>query len=157
MMLLTHNPFAEIQKVQRQFDQMLTEMINPPVPDWTPEIEAQETSDAFIIRVIAPNLETESLDIQVSKQAIAICGKTQRTELPEGAKYLYSEFPVGQFRQVLSLRDTIVNTEVKANYANGILTVTLPKASETKNRVVKVNLTETHQSEPLETAEAGHQ
>ncbi|MGF1495039.1 MAG: Hsp20/alpha crystallin family protein [Microcoleaceae cyanobacterium] len=149
-MLISQLPFSEIEKVRRDFDQMLGEMMKAQTTTWTPAIELQETSEQFIARLIVPGLDKESLDIQAGRKAVAISGKTQRPELGEGEKYLYSEFPVGQFRRVLSLRDAVVNTEVAANYADGVLTITLPKAPETINRVVKVNLAGNDHTEQLE-------
>ncbi|MGB3189754.1 MAG: Hsp20/alpha crystallin family protein [Limnoraphis sp.] len=63
------------------------------------------------------------------------------------------EFPVDEFRRVIALPKAIINTEVKADYTNEILTLTLPKTPEAVNRVIKVNLMETHQPEQLEMAE----
>ena len=149
MMLVTrYNPFAEVEKM---FEEMTTaKMTNY----WTPAVELQDNSDHFIVRAILPNLETDKLDIQATKKGVVFSGKTARPQLNEGEKYLHSEFPVGEFRRVVVLPEAIINTEVKADYTNGILTLTLPKAPEVVNRVVKVNLTATSQPEALETADA---
>ncbi len=137
MMMFTSNPFAELDKMQRQLDQMFnTELTTR----WTPAIELQETPDNYILRVVLPGLDSEALNIEAAKKAIAISGKTNRPELTEGENYLYSEFPVGEFHRVVALPEVIAHTEVQANYADGILTVTMPKAPETVNRVVKVSL-----------------
>lgn len=145
MMLVNRsNPFAEIEKMQQQFDKIFTEMTTTKtVTHWTPAVELQEKSDHFILQAIIPDLDRETLDIQVSKKAIVFSGKTQRPQLPEGEKYLYSEFPVGEFRRLVTLPEAVINTEVKADYLNGLLVITLPKAPEVINRVVKVNLIET--------------
>ncbi|MEB3277429.1 MAG: Hsp20/alpha crystallin family protein [Lyngbya sp.] len=149
MMLVTrYNPFAEVEKM---FEEMTTaKMTNY----WTPAVELQDKSDHFIVRAIIPGLETDKLDIQATKKGVVLTGKTARPQLNEGEKYLHSEFPVGEFRRVVVLPEAIINTEVKADYTNGILTLTLPKAPEVVNRVVKVNLTATSQPEALETADA---
>ncbi|WP_413167316.1 Hsp20/alpha crystallin family protein [Capilliphycus salinus ALCB114379] len=148
MMLVTrYNPFAEVEKM---FEEMTTaKMTNY----WTPAVELQDNSDHFTVRAILPGLETDKLDIQATKKGVVISGKTARPQLNEGEKYLHSEFPVGEFRRVVVLPEAIINTEVKADYTNGILTLTLPKAPEVVNRVVKVNLTATSQPEALETAD----
>ncbi len=145
MMLVSRsNPFAEIEKMQQQFDKIFTEMTTTQTAShWTPAVELQEKSDHFILQAIIPDLDRETLDIQVSKKAIVLSGKTQRPQLSEGEKYLYSEFPVGEFRRLVTLPEAVINTEVKADYLNGILVITLPKAPEVINRVVKVNLMET--------------
>jgi HSP20 family protein len=146
-MMFTSNPFAEMERMQRQLDRVFNaELTNR----WTPAIELQETAESYILRVVLPGLDTEALNIEAAKKAVGISGKTHRPELAEGEKYLYSEFPVGEFRRVINLPEVIAHTEVKADYANGILTVTMPKAPETVNRVVKVSLTAAEQPELTE-------
>ena len=155
MMLVTrYNLFAEVEKMQQQFDHLFTEITTATTgTHWTPAVELQEKSDHLILRAIIPGLDSETLDIQVTNKAIVFSGKTANPQLSEGEKYLFSEFPVGEFRRVIALPEAIINTEVKADYTNGILTLTLPKVPEVVNRVVKVNLMETHQPEELEASD----
>lgn len=154
-MIFTANPFAEMERIQRQFDRAFNTGVTPQnTSRWTPAIELQETADAYILRAALPGLETEALNIEASKKAVAISGKTSRLELAEGNQYLYSEFPVGQFSRVITLPNAIAHTEVKADYNQGILTLNLPKAQEVINRVVKVNLTDLQQPELTENTEA---
>jgi HSP20 family protein len=51
-----------------------------------------------------------------------------------------TEFRYGQFQRVIPLPARIENTNVQADYKNGVLQLTLPKAAEEKNKVVKVNI-----------------
>ncbi len=51
-----------------------------------------------------------------------------------------TEFHYGKFQRVISLPAKIENTQVTAEYKDGILNLTLPKTSQEKNKVVKVNL-----------------
>lgn len=136
-MMLAYNPFAEMEKMQREFDRVLN---SETVTRWTPAIDLQETPDSYILRVFLPGLDTTALNIEAAKKAVAISGKTNRPELAEGHKYLYSEFPAGEFRRVINLPEVIAHTEVKADYVDSVLTLTMPKAPETVNRVVKVSL-----------------
>ncbi|MEL7034354.1 MAG: Hsp20/alpha crystallin family protein [Cyanobacteria bacterium J06592_8] len=136
-MMLAYNPFAEMEKMERQLNRIFNSEV---VTRWTPAIDLQETPDSYILRVFLPGLDAEALDIKATKKAVAISGKTNRPELAEGHKYLYSEFPVGEFHRVINLPEVIAHTEVKADYADSVLTVIMPKAPETVNRVVKVSL-----------------
>ncbi len=148
-MMFAHNPFAEIEIIQRQFDRAFNTVVTPQVTNrWTPVTQLQETQNDYILTAVIPGLETEALNIEATQKAVAISGKTQRPELAEGSQYLYSEFPVGQFSRIIPLPEAIVHTEVKADYVEGILTLHLPKAQEVINRVVKVNLTASKEKEP---------
>ena len=54
-----------------------------------------------------------------------------------------SEFYYGKFQRVIPLSARVQNTNVTADYKNGILNLTLPKSEREKNKVVKVNLEQT--------------
>jgi HSP20 family protein len=140
--MLAYNPFAEMERMQREFDRVLNSQVTS---RWTPAIELQETPESYVLRAFLPGLDSEALNIEAAKKAVAISGKTNRPELAEGHKYLYSEFPSGEFRRVVNLPEVIAHTEVKADYVDGVLTLTMPKAPETVNRVVKVSLTNVEQ------------
>ncbi len=137
-MMLAYNPFAEMEKMQRELNRVFNTEVTT---RWTPVIELQETPENYILRAVIPGLDIEALNIEAAKKAVAISGKTNRPELAEGEKYLYSELAAGEFHRVIALPEVIAHTEVKANYADSVLTVTMPKAPETVNRVVKVSLT----------------
>lgn len=152
-MMFTSNTWKELNKINRQFEQVFTELADAKVtPQWTPAIELEDNKDAYRLRVWLPNLERETLDIQATRKAIAISGKTNKTESTEDKKLLYSEFAFGQFGRLIPLPQPIAHLEVKAEYAEGILTVTLPKAPEAINRVVKVSLTDKTETHPSETS-----
>lgn len=154
-MMFTSNPWKELNKINRQFEQVFTELADAKVGcQWTPAIELEDNKDAYRLRVWLPNLERETLDIQTTKKAITISGKTYKTESTEDQKILYSEFAFGQFGRLIPLPQPIAHSEVTAEYLEGILTVTLPKAPEALNRVVKVSLTEKTETQQSETPNA---
>jgi len=146
-MMLAYNPFAEMERMQREFDRVFNSEVTS---RWTPAIDLQETPDSYVLKAFLPSLDAEALNIEAAKKAVAISGKTNRPQLDEGHKYLYSEFPAGEFRRVVNLPEVIAHTEVKADYVDGVLILTMPKAPETVNRVVKVSLTNVEQPQLTE-------
>jgi HSP20 family protein len=87
-----------------------------------------------------PDIEAKDLDIQVTKDSLSISGERHVKKKEESEKgYYWSEISYGSFRRVFALPVAIENEQVKAEYTNGILTLTLPKANEVK--AFKVNLT----------------
>ncbi len=83
-------------------------------------------------------MEAKDLDIQVTADRVAISGE-RKSEINDKTR---SEFRYGKFQRVIPLPVRIQNTNVTAEYKNGILNLTLPKAEAEKNKVVKVNLGE---------------
>ena len=154
MMLVTRHTINNSARIKHQIQQAFEELTGEKnQTNWTPAVEMQETPESYIVRVIVPGLNKENLEIEATKQAVAISGKTHYQELPEDHKYLYSEFPIGQFRRVICLPKQIVNTEVKADYQDGIVTINIPKTIEAIRQIVKVNLKPSQATEKLEGTE----
>jgi len=83
--MLAYNPFAEMERMQREFDRVFNSELTS---RWTPAVELQETPNNYILRVFLPGLDSEALNIEAAKKAVTISGKTHRPELNEGHKYL---------------------------------------------------------------------
>ncbi len=102
-------------------------------------MEIREQPEALTVRALLPGIRREDLDIQVTRESVLIAGEYHKdAETTEG--YNRSEFTYGKFRRVVALPMPVDNSNVQANLEHGVLTLTLPKAPEVINRVVKVNL-----------------
>jgi HSP20 family protein len=85
-------------------------------------------------------MEAKDLDVQVMADRVAIAGERRSETKTEENGRTRSEFRYGKFSRVIPLPVRIQNTNVTADYKDGILNLTLPKSEEEKNKVVKVNL-----------------
>jgi HSP20 family protein len=109
---------------------------------WQPAIELQDTDDNVILRAEIPGIEGKDLDVRVTREAVAITGEHRYEKKAEEKGFFRSEFRYGKFGRVIPLPVAVQNDQVKADFTNGILTLTLPKVEAAKNRVVKLNLAE---------------
>ncbi len=107
-----------------------------------PAAELTETKDALYLKLEVPGMEANDLDIQVMADRVAITGERKSETKSESNGNTRTEFRYGKFSRVIPLPARIQNTNVTAEYKNGILNLTLPKSEEEKNKVVKVNLGE---------------
>ena len=149
MALIRYNPWHEVNALQRSFNRLFDDMIAPDNSDFgniskVPAAELSETDNAVNLKLEVPGMNAKDLDIQVTENAVSIRGerKEERTTEENGTKR--SEFRYGKFERVIPLPARIQNTDVKADYKDGILNLHLPKAQEEKNKVVKVNLEQTN-------------
>lgn len=141
MALIRWEPFREIDTLQREMNRLfdtLTPSHNGSA--FIPAAEMQETAEAIELKLELPGLDPKELDIQVTAEAVSISGERRSETRTEDHGILHSEFRYGKFQRVIPLSTRIQNTQVKADYKDGVLYLTLPKAEEEKNRVVKVNL-----------------
>jgi HSP20 family protein len=105
-----------------------------------PAAELTETDDAVHLKLEVPGMEAKDLDVQVMADRVAISGERKSETKTEEDGKTRSEFRYGKFSRVIPLPVRIQNTNVTADYKDGILNLTLPKSEEEKNKVVKVNL-----------------
>ena len=145
MHIVRFSPLERIESLRRQIDRAfadIEEVNQNSDSTWSPTIELLEDEDHLILRTQLAGMDSQNIDIQVTKQSVTISGELHRPEV-DSRRYLYSEFNYGKFQREIALPLPIVNTQVSANYEAGILTLKLPKAEEAKQRVVKINLGDT--------------
>jgi HSP20 family protein len=143
MALVRWQPFQEMEILRRQMDRMFDELsgLNRELTtSWTPAIELEVKDEHVILRAEIPGVEGKDLDVKVAREAVSIAGETRFEQKTEDKGYIRSEFRYGKFHRTIPLPVPVENDKVKADYKNGILTLTLPKAEEARNKVVKVNL-----------------
>ena len=145
MALVRYTPWQEINSLAGQLNSLFDDTLPARCEDFgnlskVPAAELSETDEALHLKLEVPGMEAKDLDIQVMADRVAIAGERKsETKSTEDGKTL-SEFSYGKFSRVIPLPVRIQNTNVTADYKDGILNLTLPKVEEEKNKVVKVNL-----------------
>ncbi|MDZ8109969.1 MAG: Hsp20/alpha crystallin family protein [Nostoc sp. DedQUE12a] len=145
MALVRWNPWREIDTLQRQINNLFEDTRVPCGlldRDFikVPAAELQENDDAIYLKLELPGIEAEDLDVQVTEDAVYISGERKSETKTEEKGTTKTEFYYGKFQRVIPLSARIQNTNVTADYKDGILHLTLPKTEQEKNKVVKVNL-----------------
>jgi HSP20 family protein len=145
MALVRWNPWHEMNTLQRQIDRLFDETLVPG-NGWernfprVPAAEIKDTEDAIHLKLEVPGMEAKDLDVKVTENAVYISGERKSENKTEEKRITRSEFHYGRFQCVIELPARIQNTNVTAEYKDGILNLTLPKIEAEKNKVVKVNL-----------------
>ena len=146
MAIIRYNPWQEINSVQHQLNRLFDDVLTP--ANWddfsnfakVPAAELTETEDALHLKLEVPGIKASDLDIQVTADQVSISGERKEETKSEAKGVTRSEFRYGKFSRVIPLPKRIQNTNVTADYQDGILNLTLPKSEDEKNKVVKVNL-----------------
>lgn len=143
MALIRWEPFSEMNELQREmnnlFDSLAPRYSEMP-SGFIPAAEMEETAEAIHLKLEVPGMNAKDIDLQVTADAISISGERKSEVKTEEKGMTKSEFRYGSFSRVIPLPVRIQNTNVTAEYQDGILNLTLPKAEEEKNKVVKVNI-----------------
>lgn len=137
MLVRYWQPWREIDTLRRQFDQMFDTV---DTAGWTPAIELKDIGNEFVLRAELPGIDAKDLDVQVTKDAISLAGEHHQEDRSEENGFFRSEFRYGKFQRVIPLPGEVQNDRVKAEFKDGILSLTLPKIEQAK--AVKLNLVE---------------
>ena len=109
---------------------------------WLPVVDCYETENAFVIAADLPGVESDQVDISFEQNTLTIAGTRNATvQAPEkGELRLHlAERVSGQFARSIRLPEYVDAEKIDADYANGVLTVTVPKAAAAKPRKIAVN------------------
>ena len=131
-------PLQEIETIRQQLDTIFEDFT--PTTDWSPAIDLVDSGDRYIIDVVLPGLKADDINIEASRKSITLSGERAAVEYGEDKTVLRRERRYGSFRRIVNLPVVVDHEQVSADYANGILTVHVPKAAEVINQVVKVNV-----------------
>ena len=99
-----------------------------------------ETKDNVVVKLSAPGVKPEDIDIAVVGDTLTIRGETKSEEQSEEGSYIRKERRFGAFQRTLSLPASVASDRARAEFENGVLTLTLPKAEEAKPRSIKVTM-----------------
>jgi HSP20 family protein len=96
-----------------------------------------ETPESYIMQVVLPGVQVDSLQITAHQNVVTLQG-TAGVAAPEGAQGLWVGLGAGEFREQVTLPGEVDADTASADYQDGILTLTLPKAAQTRVKTITV-------------------
>lgn len=104
---------------------------------WSPAIDVRETSDAYVVKVEAPGMERDQINVEIKEGVLTISGERKREET-ENERWHVIERRYGPFTRALKFKG-IDEEKVSATYTNGVLEVRVPKTEAARSRRIDVN------------------
>jgi HSP20 family protein len=105
---------------------------------WVPAIDLVEVEDHFVLKADLPGLSQEDVSIEIQDGTLAISGERKSDHEQSEQGFYRVERSYGSFSRSLSLPDGVDADGVTADFADGVLTVQIPKPSERKPRRVQI-------------------
>jgi HSP20 family protein len=103
-----------------------------------PPMNVTQDADNFYVRAEVPGIKASELSLSAVKNRLSIAGRREIPNEHERASYHRKERPEGSFNRTLTLPTDIDVESIDARYADGILTLKLPKAEAAKPRLINV-------------------
>jgi len=107
----------------------------------SPSVDVYETENDLVIKADLPGMNEKDLDVRVENNLLTIRGERKFEQEVKEENYLRVERAFGSFSRSFSLPDTVSTEAIKAEYKDGVLSLTLPKHAESKPKEVKISVT----------------
>jgi HSP20 family protein len=144
MALMKFTPFSTVDEFPaglRVFEDTVNRLLSEPAGrPWSPAVDVFETENDLVLKADLPGLEMKDIDIQIENGTLTIRGERKYENGSKDGGFHRIERSYGAFTRYFSLPDTVDPEKVKAEYKNGVLTVTLGKKEIAKPRQIKVEV-----------------
>jgi HSP20 family protein len=107
---------------------------------WAPAVDIYEGEHELVVKADLPGVKPEELDIRVENNILTIRGERKFEKKVDEKNYLRVERAYGSFARSFSLANTVNSDAIKADYRDGVLTLSVPKREEAKPKQIKVNV-----------------
>ncbi len=102
-------------------------------------MDVVETSDAYKIMAELPGMEKDDIKVTIHDNLLTISGARKRAEADD-KNVIWAERHWGDFSRTFRLADGLDQSQVSADYKNGVLEVTIAKKEETKPKEVQISV-----------------
>jgi HSP20 family protein len=129
-------------EIDRLFEQPLAEFARTSqlFSGWAPALDIYEDKDNLYVKAELPGMKREDIDVSLHDGTLSISGERKSEQKHEDGEIYRAERFVGKFQRTVSLPNPVAADKVKAQYRDGLLTVTLPKTEESKPKHIDVNV-----------------
>ncbi len=110
------------------------------VADWTPTVDISETASEYVIKAELPEIKKEEVKVSVEDGVLTIVGERKQEKEESGKKFHRIERSYGRFVRSFTLPDSVDEGRVKAEYADGVLNLHLPKSEKAKPKQIEVKV-----------------
>jgi HSP20 family protein len=107
---------------------------------WAPPVDIYETEDAIVLKAELPGIDAKDVEVRVEDNTLYLKGERKYEKEVKEQNYHRVERSYGSFARSFSLPNSIDAEKVKAEYKDGLLTLTMPKREEAKPKTIKIDV-----------------
>ncbi len=130
------------KEMNRMFDSFFRGVDEPSLLNgtWIPAVDVSEEQEAYVVKVELPGVSKDDVKITLESNILTIRGEKKAESEVKQKDYHRTERSYGSFQRSFTLPNTVKNDKIDAVYKDGILTVSLPKAEESKPKQIEVKV-----------------
>jgi HSP20 family protein len=142
--LIRWEPAREMMTLRDAMDRLFDDAFTRPLRlndggNWSmPAVDMYQTDNEVVVKAAIPGVKTDEVQINVTGEVLTIKGEVKEKEEVKEKAYHLREQRWGMFERTLALPTDVIADKAKAEFENGVLTVTLPKAEEVRPRTITI-------------------
>lgn len=151
MALVKWNPAKELMNMEREFNKMLNSLstrfgITTEADDelenavWMPLTDILEEDDKYILNMDLPGIEKKDVKISYANGQLTVSGERKQEKEKKGTTYHRIERAFGKYYRSFNLPEKILEDKIEAEFKDGALTITIPKAEEARPKEIEVKV-----------------
>jgi len=158
MAIVRWEPLKDLMTAQTDFGRLLREAFGPfsgetelSTRAWAPAVDIYETDNDIVLKAELPGVEPKDVEVRVEDNTLYLKGERKFEKEVKEQNYHRVERSYGTFARSFSLPNSINAEKVKAEFKDGLLTITMPKREEAKPKTIKIDVaaSEPTKSQPV--------
>jgi HSP20 family protein len=141
--IIRFEPAREMVSLRDAMDRLFDDAFMRPSSqmgsNWqAPAVDMYQTDDEIVIKAALPGIKADEVQISVTGEALTLKGEVKQEEETQEKAYHIREQRWGAFERTIMLPTDVVADKAKADFEDGILTISLPKAEEVRPKTITV-------------------
>jgi HSP20 family protein len=108
---------------------------------WAPPVDIYETENDIVLKAELPGVDPRDVEVRIEDNTLYLKGERKFEKEVKEQNYHRVERSYGSFARSFSLPNSISADKVKAEFKDGMLTLTMPKREEAKPKTIKIDVT----------------
>jgi HSP20 family protein len=136
-------PFREMRQMHDMLDRIMDKtFLDAPFfgafDQGVVPVDVYQTDDDVVVKATAPGMKAEDIHITITGDTLNIRGEVSEEREEEGVQFHIRERRASSFSRSIALPTMVDADKAKAEFEDGILTLTLPKVEDVKPKTIAV-------------------
>jgi len=143
--LVRWEPFREIALFQNEMSRFMNGFLegNGRTPQsWIPALDVWETDDEIVYALDLPGIPEDNINVELDEGALTITAERERTQQESEERFYRFERRHGTFSRTFGVPQGVTESDIHADYRNGVLEVHVKKPEQPKPKRIQIGLSE---------------
>jgi HSP20 family protein len=108
--------------------------------NWSPAVDISEDKDNYYLQIELPGMTKEDVKVKYEEGMLTVMGEKKTNREEKEVNYHRVERSYGKFERSFRITSQVVPDGISADFSNGVLSISLPKAEEVKPKEIDVKI-----------------